>query len=347
MTDGTFRPRLASTTSDPSAGGPGRRRSRRGSGGPQRPRDDRAPVRVRVPAKINLALAVGDLREDGFHELSTVFHAVDLYDELTVRPAARWSVRTNGYGTVPAGLNNLAGKAARQLQATLREHGVYGVQDGPVAIEIDKQIPVAGGMAGGSADAAAALVACNQLWDAQLTPRDLAEIGQQIGSDVPFALLGGTAVGAGRGELLSPVLTRMTLHWVLALADEGLSTPEVFGELDRLRAAGRPLRAGSVDEMIGALRSGDVNDVAAALGNDLQAAAISLNPGLRRTVRAGTDAGALGAVVSGSGPTVALLCTDARHAGEVAAQLAGTGTCRAVRVATGPVPGARIMNGIG
>jgi 4-diphosphocytidyl-2-C-methyl-D-erythritol kinase len=339
MSDDTFRPRLASTSSGP--GPTGRRRSGKR---PARPVDDRV-IRVRVPAKINLALSVDDPRIDGYHELSTVFHAVDLYDEVTVRRAERWSVRTVGYGDVPAGLNNLAGKAAKHLQATLREHGVYGVTDGPVAIEIDKQIPVAGGMAGGSADAAAALVACNELWNALLTPKDLTNIGAEIGSDVPFALLGGTAVGAGRGEVLSPVLTRMTLHWVLALADGGLSTPEVFGELDRLRAAGRPLRSGSVDEMVSALRSGDVNDVAAALGNDLQAAAISLHPGLRRTIRAGTDRGALGAVVSGSGPTVAMLCADAEHAAEVAAHLAGTGTCRAVRVATGPVPGARIVNG--
>jgi 4-diphosphocytidyl-2-C-methyl-D-erythritol kinase len=137
----------------------------------------------------------------------------------------------------------------------------------------------------------------------------------------------------------------MTLHWVLALADGGLATPAVFGELDRLRAAGRPLRSGNVDQMVAALRSGDVNDVAKALGNDLQAAAISLQPELRRTMRAGTDAGALAVVVSGSGPTVALLCADPAHAGQVAAYMAGTGTCRAVRIATGPVPGARALNG--
>ena len=304
-----------------------------------------APVRVRVPAKINLVLSVGDQRADDFHDIATVYHAVDLYDEVTVRPSPRWSVRTDGHPDVPVGLKNLAGRAAKALQARLRGAGIGDIDPGPVAIEIAKQIPVAGGLAGGSADAAAALVGCNALWHVDLIREDLAEVAAEIGSDVPFALYGGTMVGAGRGELLSPVLTRMTLHWVLAFADNGMSTPAVFAELDRLRAGGRSLQAVDVDQVVAALRSGKVNDVASALGNDLQAAAVSLHPGLRRTVRAGVDSGALAAIVSGSGPTVALLCEDATHAAGIAAHMAATGTCRAVRIVSGPVPGARVVAG--
>ena len=293
-------------------------------------------VRVRVPGKINLYLAVGDLRGDGYHDLVTVFHAVDLCDELTVASAARHTVAAGGAPGVPVGAKNLAGAAARLLMRKAKAGG-------PVSIEITKQIPVAGGMAGGSADAAGALVGCAALWGLELSRDQLSEIGAELGSDVPFALAGGTAVGTGRGERLSPVLARTPLHWVLALAESGLSTPAVFAELDRLRAHGEPPRVEGVHAMLTALTSGDPVAVGAALGNDLQAAAISLQPGLRRTLRAGIAAGALGGVVSGSGPTVALLCADQAAAAEVAAELAGSGTCRAVRVAAGPAPGAKLI----
>jgi 4-diphosphocytidyl-2-C-methyl-D-erythritol kinase len=293
-------------------------------------------IRVRAPAKINLYLAVGDVRDDGYHDLVTVFHAVDLADEVTVRPARRSAVRTTPPDGVPPGAKNLAGVAARLL-ATRAKAG------GPVAIDIAKQIPVAGGMAGGSADAAAALVGCAALWDLRLDRRELVEIAREIGADVPFALAGGTALGTGRGDLLSPVMTRARLHWVLAISDRGLSTPAVFAELDRLRAQSGPPRVKPVDTMLAALTSGEPAKIAAALGNDLQAAAISLAPELRRTLRAGEQAGALGGLVSGSGPTVALLCADAESAGAVAVDLAGSGTCRSVRVAAGPAPGARLV----
>jgi 4-diphosphocytidyl-2-C-methyl-D-erythritol kinase len=293
-------------------------------------------VRVRVPGKINLYLSVGNLRDDGYHDLVTVFHAVDLVDELTIGTAVRHSVHTIGVDGVPAGAKNLAGIAARLLAKRTKAGG-------PVAIEIKKQIPVAGGMAGGSADAAAALVGCASLWELDIGRDQLSQYAAELGSDVPFALTGGTAVGTGRGERLSPVLARMPLHWVLALAESGLSTPAVFAELDRLRAAGTPPQVDGVQDMLTALASGDPLQVAAAMGNDLQAAAISLQPTLRRTLRAGLAAGALGGVVSGSGPTVALLCADPMSAGQVAAELAGSGTCRAVRVASGPAPGAKVI----
>jgi 4-diphosphocytidyl-2-C-methyl-D-erythritol kinase len=212
-----------------------------------------------------------------------------------------------------------------------------------VAIEINKQIPVAGGMAGGSGDAAGALVGCAALWGAELSRDALSEIGAELGSDVPFALSGGTAVGTGRGERLSPVLSRTPLHWVLALADGELSTPEVYAELDRLREVGSPPRTGEVQDMLTALATGDPALVAAEMSNDLQAAAFSLRPDLRRTVRAGLDAGALGGIVSGSGPTVALLAADPGAAAGIASELAGSGTCRSVRIAVGPVAGARVV----
>jgi 4-diphosphocytidyl-2-C-methyl-D-erythritol kinase len=294
------------------------------------------PVRVRVPAKINLRLSVGERRDDGYHDLVTVFHAVDLHDELVVSRSARLTIRTPGAAGVPAGTKNLAGAAARALAERL------GVRPS-VAIDITKQIPVAGGMAGGSADAAGALVGCATLWGAELSRDALADIGAELGSDVPFALSGGTAVGTGRGQRLSPVLARTPLHWVLALADGGLSTAAVYAELDRLRAEGGPVRVRDVDGMLAALASGDPGRVGEELANDLQAAAFSLRPDLRRTLRAGLDAGALGGVVSGSGPTVALLCGDAAAAAGIAAELAGSGTCRSVRIASGPVAGARVI----
>lgn len=301
-----------------------------------RPVPGPGPVRVRVPAKINLYLAVGNRRPDGFHELVTVFHAVDLTDELIISPAARHSVRTPGVAGAPTGAKNLAGAAARLLAT----HSGAG---GPVTIEIQKRIPMAGGMAGGSADAAGALVGCAALWGLDLGRSELVELAARLGSDVPFAVTGGTAVGTGRGERLSPVLSRTPLHWVLGLGSVGLSTPAVYAELARLRAAGAPPRVGPLQHMLTALASGDPAAVADALANDLQAAAVSLQPALRRTLRAGSNAGALGGIVSGSGPTVAFLCANADAATEVAAELAGSGTCQAVKVASGPAPGAKVV----
>jgi 4-diphosphocytidyl-2-C-methyl-D-erythritol kinase len=296
-----------------------------------------------VPGKVNLYLAVGDRRDDGYHELTTVFHAVSLLDEVTVSTADVLSLEMAGEGveSLPTDERNLAWRAA-ELMA---EH-VGRAPD--VAISIEKSIPVAGGMAGGSADAAAVLVAMNALWELGVPRRDLHTLAAQLGSDVPFALHGGTALGTGRGEELATVLARSTFHWVLAFADGGLSTPAVFAEFDRLRdtaGAGRdaPPRLEDPEPVLAALASGDPAELAPLLGNDLQAAAVSLDPGLRRTLRAGTDAGALAGIVSGSGPTCAFLCTSASAALDVGAELAGRGVCRTVRVASGPVHGARVV----
>ena len=296
-------------------------------------------VTVRVPGKVNLHLGVGDRRADGYHDITTVFHAVSLTDEVTVRGADVLSLRTIGEGAeeVPDDERNLAWQAA-ELMA---EH-VGRAPD--VEIIIDKSIPVAGGMAGGSADAAAVLVAMNELWELGVPRRDLHAMAAQLGSDVPFALHGGTALGTGRGEELTPVLARSSFDWVLAFGAGGLSAAAVYAEIDRLREAGSPARMADPEPLLTALSSGDPRQLAPLLGNDLQPAALSLQPELRRTLRAGTEAGALAGIVSGSGPTCAFLCSSADDAVAVASELAGAGVCRTIRVAAGPVHGARVVS---
>jgi 4-diphosphocytidyl-2-C-methyl-D-erythritol kinase len=295
-------------------------------------------VTVRVPGKVNLYLAVGDRREDGYHEVTTVFQAVSLLDEVTVRNADVLSLELVGEGAdiLPTDERNLAWQAA-ELMA---DH-VGRAPD--VSIMIDKSIPVAGGMAGGSADAAAVLVGMNSLWELNVPRRDLRMLATQLGSDVPFALHGGTALGTGRGEELATVLSRNTFHWVLTFADSGLLTPAVFSELDRLRDAGDPPRLAEPGPVLAALAAGDPEQLAPLLGNELQAAAVSLDPALRRTLRAGVEAGALAGIVSGSGPTCAFLSTSASAAVDIGTRLSGAGVCRTVRVASGPVPGARVV----
>ncbi|MEH3130103.1 MAG: 4-(cytidine 5'-diphospho)-2-C-methyl-D-erythritol kinase [Mycolicibacterium neoaurum] len=299
-------------------------------------------VTVRGPGKVNLYLAVGDARADGYHELTTVFHAVSLADEVTVRDADALALTMFGEGAeaLPVDDRNLAWRAA-ELMA---EH-VGRAPD--VSISITKSIPVAGGMAGGSGNAAAVLVAMNALWDVGVPRRDLHAMAAQLGSDVPFALHGGTALGTGRGEELATVLARSTFHWVFAFAHDGLSTPAVFAEIDRLRADPQwsgPPRLADAEPLLAALATGDPHVLAPLLGNDLQPAALNLRSDLRRTLRAGQDAGALAGIVSGSGPTCAFLCASATHAVDVGTALSGAGVCRTVRVASGPVPGARVIS---
>jgi 4-diphosphocytidyl-2-C-methyl-D-erythritol kinase len=296
------------------------------------------PVVVRVPAKVNLGLVVGAPRADGYHDLATVFHAISLFDEVVATPADEVVVSVEGRQAtdVPLGADNIAVRAAELLS---RHTGV----DEGVHLHIRKGIPVAGGMAGGSADAAAALVACDALWRTGLSRNELCELAAELGSDVPFSLLGGTAIGTGRGEQLTPALARGEHHWVVALAGFGLSTPEVYAELDRLRS-GRVLAVPRVpDRLMKALRSGDSRALGASLVNDMQAAACALAPTLRRTLQVGRDAGALGGMVSGSGPTVVFLARSAEHAMDLSVALTASGTVRDVRRARGPVPGARIV----
>ncbi|QQM41446.1 4-(cytidine 5'-diphospho)-2-C-methyl-D-erythritol kinase [Streptomyces liliifuscus] len=295
-------------------------------------------VTVRVPAKVNVQLAVGGARPDGFHDLANVFLAVGLYDEVTVTPADTLRVTCEGpdAAQVPLDRTNLAARAVEKLAArTGREAHVH--------IHIDKDIPVAGGMAGGSADGAGALLACDALWGTGATREELLDICAELGSDVPFSLVGGAALGTGRGEKLRVLEVGGTFHWVFAVADGGLSTPAVYGEFDRLNEGvevPEPVASGGLLE---ALAKGDATALAAVLSNDLQAAALSLRPSLARTLAAGTDAGALAALVSGSGPTTAFLVRDAEAAVKVADALVVSGTCRAARVAAGPVPGAVVL----
>jgi 4-diphosphocytidyl-2-C-methyl-D-erythritol kinase len=307
-------------------------------------------VTARVPAKVNLQLSVGSAREDGYHDVVTVYHAVSLFDEVTVTGAERTSVLVTGEGgpAVPLGPANLAVRAAVVLA---RATGRRGKGLGGVRIEIRKRIPVAAGLAGGSADAAAALVACNELWRSGLSTSELADVGARIGSDVPFALTGGTAVGLGRGERLTTALVSGTYHWVLAFGATGLSTPDVYAACDRLRAArrakdGQPPAIAEPQLSTGlmaALRSGDPAAVGPLLSNDLQPAALSLQPLLRRALQAGKEHGALGAIVSGSGPTCAFLAKNAAAARDLAVAVTGAGVCRAVVQVSGPAPGASVV----
>jgi 4-diphosphocytidyl-2-C-methyl-D-erythritol kinase len=300
----------------------------------------RRSVTVRVPAKVNLELKVGPRRADGYHELSTVYMAVGLHDEVTVVPSDDWSVLVSGpyAGRVPRDDSNLALRAARALGAQV------GVDD-PVSVLIHKEIPVAAGMAGGSADAAGALLACDHLWGLGLPRDDLLETAADLGSDVPFVLTGGIAVGSGRGERLAPVLARGTYHWVLAVSPTGLSTPAVYAECDRLRRAVRVSAPEPSTQMMTALRSGDVRALGAALTNDLGDAALSLQPGLGEILVAGIEYGAVGGIVSGSGPTVAFLTDSPEAALDLCVSLTASGVAGEVRRAKGPVHGAQVMPG--
>ncbi|WP_086733257.1 4-(cytidine 5'-diphospho)-2-C-methyl-D-erythritol kinase [Streptomyces glaucescens] len=296
-------------------------------------------VTVRVPAKVNVQLAVGAARPDGFHDLANVFLAVGLYDEVTVTPSSdglRVTCEGPDAAQVPLDRTNLAARAAEALAAR------YGRTPG-VHVHIVKDIPVAGGMAGGSADGAGALLACDALWGTNAPRGELLEICAELGSDVPFSLVGGAALGTGRGERLTALEAGGTFHWVFAMAGRGLSTPAVFREFDRL-AEGRdiPEPVASRD-LLDALAKGDADALAATVRNDLQPAALSLFPELADTLSAGRAAGALTGLVSGSGPTTAFLTRDAGSAEKVAEALRASGTCRSVRVASGPVAGATVL----
>jgi 4-diphosphocytidyl-2-C-methyl-D-erythritol kinase len=295
------------------------------------------PVTVRVPAKVNLELLVGPRRDDGYHSLASVYHAVSLYDDVTVAVADQWGVSVSGplAGAVPKGTDNIALRAAHLLEDRY---------DGePVHVSIRKGIPVAGGMAGGSADAAATLVALDHLWNLGLDREELEELAADLGSDVPFLISGGTAMGSGRGELLAPVLARGTYHWVLALAEGGLSTPAVYAECDRLRGDVEVPEPVATPALMAALRTGDPRELAPQLANDLQDAAISLRPDLGEVLSSGMEYGALGGIVSGSGPTVAFLVEDNEAGIDLAVALTASGVVRDVRRASGPVHGAHII----
>ncbi len=295
-------------------------------------------IRVRVPAKVNLALRVGRPDNEGYHALGTIFQAVSLLDDVTVEAteAGVFELQITGRGEneLPTDDRNLAIKAAKLLAE--RHQVTTGVK-----IKIHKRIPVAGGMAGGSADAAGVLLACSVLWDLDTSPDDLVNLAAELGSDVPFAVLGGVAIGTGRGDRLVPILTRGTLHWVFATSGIGLSTPEVFNKFDELG------KAGSIElpeALLAALATGDVKSVARQLSNDLQSAAVNLRPELSEVLVAGRTMGALGAVVSGSGPTCAFLVASEADGLKVADGLGALPQVEETIRAFGPVPGAHLTN---
>ena len=297
-------------------------------------------VRVRAPGKLNLSLRVGALQADGYHPLTTVFQAVSVYEEVVATPSDERTLTVSGVQAhlVPTDASNLALKAVE----VLARH--TGIDDG-VHLHIDKGVPVAGGMAGGSADAAAALVACDALWHTGLSRAELIEVAAEVGADVPFILMGHTAVGQGRGHLLTPALTRGEFSWAFAVQDRGLSTSEAYRTFDDLHGG----EVGAPDPeldvpLMQALRAGDPRALGAALHNDLQVASLELDPLLAEPLAIAQDAGALGVVVSGSGPTVAALARNRQHALALAAAFTATGVADRVLTATGPVAGARIIS---
>ncbi|MEZ2389781.1 4-(cytidine 5'-diphospho)-2-C-methyl-D-erythritol kinase [bacterium RCC_150] len=304
-------------------------------------------VRVRAPGKVNVSLNVGPLRADGYHSVASVYLAVSLYEEVaaTSTEAPGISVSISPASTldldgvdIPLDERNLAYKAAAIMRDV--SENASGVH-----LEITKRVPVAGGMGGGSADAAATLLACDALWNSGLSREELAHLAAELGADVPFSLLGGTAVGLGIGDELSPALVKAQMDWVLVCAEYGLSTPEVFRKLDRLRDAEgldipEPLEVDA--NILQALRNGDPDALSKVLVNDLQRASIELAPQLRDTIGLGESAGALAGIVSGSGPTVALLAHNPSAAEGLAEDLRHLGhNALAVH---GPVPGARIIS---
>lgn len=295
-------------------------------------------MRARASAKVNLHLGVGGLRADGFHELHTVYQAVSLHDEVEAREAQDWSVETRvapyvDASAMPATQENIVTRAARLL-ADHHGRSVSG------AVRVEKAIPVAGGLAGGSADAAAALVVLDRLWALDTPREELLALAARLGSDVPFALLGGTGLGTGHGEVVAPVPDPGTWHWVVVPSREGLSTPAVYRHFDELFPDAHPVPP-NADALLAALTTRDPHQLAATLHNGLQEPAFDLRPDLRALVAEGEAAGALRGLVSGSGPTCVFLCQSGAHADEVAGALRRTRDT--VLVAVGPAPGATLV----
>ena len=296
-------------------------------------------VVIRVPGKVNLGLSVGPLDSDGYHELVTVFQAISLYDDVTVKIGNEGAgITLSASGSTSAGVpldeTNLAYRAADLMITKFQ-------LDSDIDIHLKKEIPVAGGMAGGSADAAGVIVGIDSLFELRLSRDELERIGSELGSDVPFGIAGGTAIGRGRGDQLTPVLSKGTYQWVLALSNSGLSTPAVYGECDRLREGLSIAKPSANDALLQALRAGDARELGKALSNDLQSAACSLRPALRLVLDVGNDYGALGCIVSGSGPTVAFLVEDEERALDLTVALSASGVVGGVVRASGPTHGAR------
>ena len=300
-----------------------------------------ARVTARVPAKIILSRSVGPLRPDGFHELVTLYQAIALFDDVTVtlKPKdERSTVEVSGEyaSSVPLDESNLAYRAAMRVLEAYENDSAF-------AISIRKSIPVAAGLAGGSADAAGALLAMDTLLGGQLGKNELHLLAAELGSDVPFALIGNIALGRGRGEEITPALSRGEFHWVLGISNQGLSTPAVYKESDRLREGMIVSSPRISEKLMHALLSGEPEELGKNLSNDLAPAALSLRPGLRLVLDIAAEYAALGAIVSGSGPTIAILARDEEHSLDIAVALTASGVVNNVARALGPVAGARII----
>ena len=288
-------------------------------------------VSASAPGKINIFFKVGALKSDGYHDVLSIYQALDIRETVTVADSSRWKVSVSGalsdeqIAAVPTGEDNLVVRAAKSIGQLANLTRVS-----ELSFEITKNVPVAGGMGGGSADAAAAMLAVDELWDTQVDGEALMKAAAELGADIPFALLGGTAIGIGRGDKLDPIDYVQKLHWVLVPMDAGLSTPRVYAKLDEMRAAkGQDPTLVPVPEvpyeLIDALVHGDAREVAKHLHNDLQEAAVALMPELSITMHAGLAAGALAAMVSGSGPTIAMLAESEEAAESIANHLAFEG----------------------
>lgn len=296
-------------------------------------------VVTRVPGKINLQLSVGPLQRDGYHPVATVFQAVSIFDDVKIALSDKSVITIHSAKSderLPLDNNNLAFKAA-QLMAKK-----FDISDG-IEITLNKEIPIAGGMAGGSADAGATIVGIDALFSLGLKRNEMEKIGSELGADIPFTISGGTAIGTGRGDQITPVLSRGSYSWVLALSSSGLSTPAVYNECDRLREGLQVAPPHISDSLLHALSAGDAVALGKALSNDLQPAACSLKPALRLILDVGLDYGALGGLVSGSGPTVAFLAENEDHALDLVVALTSSGVVGNVVRASGPVPGARVI----
>lgn len=297
-------------------------------------------VVTRAPGKINLQLSVGPLQSDGYHPVATVFQAVSLFDDVKIAFSYNSGISIKATGKVsdhlPLDKNNLAYKAAELMCKK------FEIKDG-LEIILSKEIPIAGGMAGGSADAGATIVGMDSLFGLGLSRSEMENIGSELGADIPFTISGGTAIGTGRGDQITPVLSRGSYNWVLALSSSGLSTPAVYGECDRLREGLQVAPPNISASLMHALSAGDPIALGKALSNDLQPAACSLKPALRLILDVGMDYGALGGLVSGSGPTVAFLAENEDHALDLVVALTSSGVVGNVVRAAGPVPGARVI----
>ena len=302
---------------------------------------NRNGVVVKVPGKVNLQLSVGPLESDGFHEVTTIFQAISIFDDVTVRygvPNTGISLTVSGptANGVPTDDKNLAYRAAKLMILK------YGISE-DIAIHIRKEIPVAGGMAGGSADAAGVLVGIDSLYELGLSRDELERVAAELGSDVPFSISGGIAIGRGHGDQITPALYRGSYHWVLALSNQGLSTPAVYKECDRLREGLDIAKPQVSTSLLQSLGAGNPYETGKALSNDLQAAACSLRPALRLVLEVGKEYGVLGGIVSGSGPTVAFLVEDDEKSLDLSVALSASGVVAGVARATGPVAGARVV----